>query len=185
MIVRTLLLIALTVFPAAGRAEPPNKLLYPLPGVMPPELPQSNPITFFQTRVILGTLPPDGISAISFSVANGHPTSSLQNVSVSIWIVTGRSLAKLGDFDIGYVAVGEGRSIGPVKAPIPHGRIVLCASAKAQEKAYAWMQFYESDGEYARFGPMRLMRQFRDPVVNTTEENVCRSMPAAVAPFLG
>ena len=126
-----------------------------------------------RARMFWGTLPPDGRPALIYALTNSG-SNSLQNVSASVWIMERETPTKLDERHIGYVGQGEFREIQTTLSSTPYGRGLLCVSLTSGGKNVDVLHFFQSVGEYAKYGPMREMRAFRDPIIK--DSGLCQSV---------
>ncbi|QIG95505.1 hypothetical protein [Bradyrhizobium sp. 6(2017)] len=149
-----------------------------LPG--PIGIPRVDPVQVAYPRMFWGTLPPDGNPAVVYSVTNGG-TLGLKNVSASAWIMEGQNARKLDERYIGYLGQSETREERVVLPSTPYGRGLLCVSFTYAGSTSDVLHFFQSVGEYAKYGPMREMQRFRDPIA---QNNVCQSLGAQAATLI-
>ncbi|MGY4197876.1 hypothetical protein [Bradyrhizobium sp. USDA 4520] len=131
-------------------------------------------------RMFWGTLPPNGNPAMVYSVTNTS-TQGLRDVSASAWIMEGLNARKLDERHIGYLGQGEYREERLMLSSTPYGRGLLCISFTYDGGTLDVLHFFESVGEYAKYGPMREMRRFRDPIA---QHNVCHSLGVRAATLI-
>lgn len=147
---------------ADGRAQRPN----------PISIPRTDPVQVAYPRMFWGTLPPNGIPAVVYSVTNTS-SQSLKDVSASAWIMDGRNARKLDERKIGYLGQGESREGRAALSFTPYGRGLVCVSFGYDGGTSDVVHFFQSIGEYAKYGPMREMQRFRDPIA---QSNLCGSL---------
>lgn len=149
-----------------------------------PSPPVQNIAGLVMPRMFVGTLPPNGNASIAYVVTNSSYAGGIDDVAVSAWALTGGVLKKVDERKIGFISSGAGRAVEGVSSPIPYGKAAICVSYKFDGKELATIYFFQSTGEYARYGPMREMQQFRAPITDETNGLICHSMPNTALSFM-
>jgi hypothetical protein len=143
-------------------------------------LPALNLAGVARPRMFWGTLPPNGGPAVVYSVTNTS-TEGLKNVEVSVWIMEGSNARKLDERQLGYIGQGEFREGKALLSFTPFGRGLLCLSFSYENRNFDVLHFYQSLGEYAKYGPMKEMQKFKDPIVGSQSNGLCQSVGARAA----
>jgi hypothetical protein len=136
-----------------------------------------------QTKMFWGTLPPNGDPAILYSITN-LTAESMKDVSASAWIVEEGKAKKLDERHIGYIGPAEFRRVQVLMPSTPHGRGLLCISLVYGGDRVDILHFFQSAGEYAKYGPMKEMQRFRDPMVSNGRDALCQTVGAKAAALI-
>ncbi len=142
-----------------------------------PVFPDPDVASIVRARALIGTLPPQGIAAISLQITNGSFVASMKNIIVATWAYTGNKFSKFGEYRIDYIETGASRSVERAASPIWYGKIVLCIKYEYKGNQISEVFFFQSTGEEIRYPPMLEAQQFRDPIVRVGTISLCNSMP--------
>jgi hypothetical protein len=136
--------------------------------------PIQRPEAITRSKMAWGTLPPNGTPAIAYAIVNVGP-GGIKDVYASVWLRQANGLMKLDERQMGYIAPGEFRQSESHVASTPYGQGLLCLSFEHNGRRMSVVNFFESVGGYAKYGPLRDMQTARDPITILQNAEFCRS----------